>query len=340
MVFITNKASISPDPLIGTEIENQQNLQISSTPNLKVQKAVQTTWNKHPAYIGSLTGKEAECKLKFLPVNSWLIRFSSREQCYVVSRKTAQRIEHILFSFQKTAEDLEKQYGHDSQIYFFRDILRYLNPSAPLCTKKPITKPKYDYQLQLDLGKGITASRLEEKAKTQKIASCTLSLKSIEQEIETSSELIKRLTHKSRLYLIGHAHPGASVIYSDMKECHTPGYAWNVDQLAVLISKNAPHLVKKNDEQRLKISLVVCHAGLNEVAPRTSSFAVQLSKTLDLVGIPTEILARTNDIDIPLEGGFRKQVKERHHVLGDKVSIITRQGQTTIQVVSYEKNCN
>ncbi len=330
MVFVINEATTSPSHL--------QNLQITSTTNPKVQHVAQAAWDQHPAYMNLPSGEEAVKKLTFLPANSWLIRFSVREQRYVVSRKKTTRIiEHIIFSHQKTSKDLEKQFGFYSQIHFFQDILTYLNSSVPLYHKKPTITPKYDYQLQLDLGNGVTAQRLEEKAKAQNIASCTLSLKQTQQEIETSSKPIKRLTHKSRLYIIGHAHPGASAIYSKTKEDQTADYAWDVNQLAVLISKNAPHLVKKDEnEQRLKISLVVCHAGLNAVATRTSSFAVQLSKTLDLLRIPAEILARTNDIDIPLEGRIQKQVKGRHHALGDKVSVIRRQGQTTIQVVSYE----
>lgn len=325
-----------------TETKNRQNLQATSTIDPKVQEAAQVQlqifWSTHPAYTNLSTREEVEYKLKFLPVNSWLIRFSLREGREVVSyKKENHTIVHRHISKQENKTSLEKQFGYYSQFHLFRNILSYLDQSNPLCKKIPTAIPKYDYQLQLDLGSGITARHLEERAQSKEIESCTLSLKQTEQELEPLWGRITRLTHYSRLYLIGHAYPGASELTSETKPDQTHDFIWTVSQIAILLSKNAPHLIKKDQgdsEQRLKISLVACHAGLSE--ERKNCFAVQLSKILDLVKIPAEILARTHNVNIQAEGRFQKEVNGRHHSLGDKISIITCNGQTTIQVVSYE----
>lgn len=324
------------------ETKNQQNLQATSTTDPKVQEAAQSQlqifWSTHPAYTNLSTRAEAECQLKFLPVGSWLIRYSSTEKREVVSYKDASHtIRHKHISYQENAANLEQQFGYYSQIHFFRDILSYLNQSNPFCKKISAVKPKYDYQLQLDLGSGITARHLEERSQSKEIESCTLSLKQTEQELDPLLERITRLTHDSRLYLIGHTCQGASKLTSETKPDQTHEFEWTTLQIANLLFNNASHLIKKDqgdNEQHLKISLVACHAGLN--GERNHSFAVQLSKILAHMNIPAEILARTHNVNIQAYRRFQKEVNGRHHGLGDKVSVVTRNGQTTIQVVSYE----
>lgn len=268
----------------------------------------------HSLNHGLLSAEQVQKILKDKQEKSWILHASPDSRYLVVSYKTTE-------GTIETFPTLNQQ--HDWSI---QDIYAIFGKMQAI--------PKYDYQLQLNLGKGVTASLLETKSHLHQIETETIHLNQKLEESMPPLEKISKLTHHSRLYLIGHSHPGASNITTEEKPDLIYDYTLTISHFVHLLKTYAPHLQKPDDGQCIKISLVICYAGLESVRGK-NSFALQLSQALDKAGIPAEILARTARVYGDLDH-LRKEVEDRHHSNGDKISVVTTKGHSTIRMVQYE----
>lgn len=323
-----------------TEITSSERPKLSNS-KLKVSKVfhqkLSSSLSTHPCYIENLTREKAEEELKPLAIGTWLIRYSANQNNYVVSQKTSiYKVTHYNIQ-QCSFEYLEERFGQFSQIHLFKTIRSHHNTTLLVLVehkKEQTPISKYDYQLQLNLGRGVTASMLETKAHRHQLEVETIHLNPHAEELTSSTEKISKLTHHSRLYLIGHAHAGTSKVTSEEKTDLTYDYTLTVSHFVNLLKNKAPHLQKQEDGKRLTISLVACYAGIEGLSGE-KSFALQLSQALDQAGIPAEILARTATVQGE-PSLLQKQVAQRHHSTGDKISVVTINGQSTIRIVQYE----
>jgi hypothetical protein len=136
----------------------------------------------------------------------------------------------------------------------------------------------YDRQIFLNLGSGTSAAGIDRKRQSNGGSPSI----SIDLKIENPSlDQLRLLTHRSRIYIIGHCHPNSQSITSDLGKSQT------AEDYAKMIANNAPHLTNRDREGRmLKIRIYACYA-----ASGTNSFAKQLTEALFRKDILTEVTA-------------------------------------------------
>ena len=129
---------------------------------------------------------------------------------------------------------------------------------------------------------------------------------------------LSKLTHSSRLYLIGHCLPGMNTIFSDEVPASDgksvyPERHLSVNEIVNMLVENAPHLKNPSPSgQKLTISLIACHGGVNKTdgSHITPSFAEQLVKALADKGIQVNVLARTDFTSVDISGGIDKKASK------------------------------
>lgn len=181
----------------------------------------------------------------------------------------------------------------------------------------------YDHQIVLTLGTGKTAKGLKEKAAGKNLVSESIDLR--EKDYEKELPLLKKLTPKSRLYLVGHCNAKLDTISSDEKVSLT------YNDYADMLEKHAPQLI--NADGKIKISLIACYAGVGG----EKSFAGKLSKALDQKKIPHIIYARTGEVSRHKKGKYKKLVDGKHQQPGSKLIFQTEEGITNITPFIYKK---
>ncbi len=158
---------------------------------------------------------------------------------------------------------------------------------------------KYDYQVIIDLGSGKTSAALKRKYNKSNFETVIIDAKQLSNNSEVSlvhNESLEKLTHRSRLYIIGHCTAGDDTI-SSTEEKRNLGIPAIVNAL-----KNIPCFQTRPETQPfLKISLVCCKGGLDKI-DRVSykvlkkSYGEKLSKALDEAGIDADIRAFTTGV--------------------------------------------
>lgn len=194
---------------------------------------------------------------------------------------------------------------------------------------------KYDNQVILNLGRGISQKRLTEKyEKKYGLVSKTIDLK----DPVSSKDDLKNLTHNSRVYLIGHIKKEKELyVLSDSAELNK-GKAYSIAQL-VDYFKMSNHLVQKDPNGRkLTISLVGC----SNKKP-IDSFAASLSQALDAAKIPAIVYERTRNVSVNESGqkmittessdGEKEQV---HQPRGWKRKFETNEGELSFTYVTQK----
>src|SRR5579862_1410598 len=189
---------------------------------------------------------------------------------------------------------------------------------------------KYVNQFIFNLSDAPDASWRQKKAESQKLPSIMIDFRRSINHVPISDEEVtkqfsqfKNLTHQSRIEIFAHGgiiHPDA--ISSD-PESDGSRTILNVDAFVEILKTHASHLVKKDDGQRIKISINSCFSASSS---REDCFARNFSRALDRAGIPAEVVGRTGlvlshwDID---HATTYKTVNDRHHHTGDKISMVT-----------------
>ncbi|HSX04416.1 MAG TPA: C80 family cysteine peptidase [Rhabdochlamydiaceae bacterium] len=187
-------------------------------------------------------------------------------------------------------------------------------------------RPKYDYQLILDMRPTThQAATLAKKANNSGIPTDILSLfKAI------TKEDMKRVTHRSRVYIIAHGSPGTNKLWGESENGRISITFQNLINIFLMASKlkEAPM-----NHQRVKISLVVCY-GATDGDKGQKSFAEKLSNSLYFEGIRAEVIARKGLSSIN-RAEMRKRVNSKYHAEGTKFSFITRRKGIIITPIKY-----
>ena len=290
---------------------------------LKREAKVRNALRSHPMNSGILTKEESENILNADSVlkGTWILRFDQEAKAMFVSQKKDHGVKHYSCKEASSAEGVFKKFGEDKHF-----------------------SSKYDRQVQLNLGTGETAKGLTEKAKKSAINVKTIDLVKREgwklnPKADGEFACLKELTHRSKIYFIGHGGEGVPYIESNL---NSKGFndVLDVNEIVrilkdnapqLILGENAPHLQEMDGGPRIKISLVVCRSGDSD-----NSLAHQLSKKLFEEKIPAEILGRKGPVSRSMgTKGFRKTVNGRHHHNGDKISVITINNETKAKDVVY-----
>jgi hypothetical protein len=205
-----------------------------------------------------------------------------------------------------------------------------------------IKTSKYVNQFIFNLSDAPDASWRQKKAESQKLPSVIIdfrrsidNVRISEEEVTKQFSQFKDLTHQSRIEIFGHggiSHPDA--ISSD-PESDGSRTILDVDAFVEILKTHASHLIKKDDGQRIKISINSCFSASSS---SEDCFARNLSRALDNAGIPAEVVGRTGlvlshwDLD---HSTTYKTVNDRYHHTGDKISMVTVNGVTTSTFVQY-----
>ena len=303
-------------PIIKPEVKKKEDQPASGPISIK----------DHPANWGELDCPERlDQILSNSKYGSWLITSDERGRPQISVKNNDGSITTTRLNKQ-TVEDLEKMYGKD----------KAFTPSMQ----------GYDRQVQFNLGSGRLAAALQYKG-GDKFPTSTIDLRTEIGGVKTDDkttelkDTLKSLSHKSRIYIIGHCTKGASEIKSDFKSDKKTQDELTVQNIVDMLLEHAPQLKKDDDGEKIKISLAACYGGKDGENGQVS-FAEQLSKALDKAGIPAVVIGRTDYMErLPSNATpatFRgKFVGDRrhHHFTGDKVAVTTKNGVTTSPIVKY-----
>jgi hypothetical protein len=218
-----------------------------------------------------------------------------------------------------------------------------------LPTSSRVKTSKYDNQIILSLIDESDPVWQQKKAESQGLPSRIVDVRKLLDERSpldpNISRRFKKLTHNSRVPVFGHGRISRpDVIASDPDSQGVRKLVLTIE-IAAFFKKLAPQLVKKEDGQRIKITIHSCFSAyhLKELSKLTVEeddfFAWQLSRAFDAEGIPAEIIGRTGFARSVMvnndPSNFYKTVDHRHHHTGDKISVVTSNGISTFKVIEY-----
>ncbi len=258
-------------------------------------EAFQQTLDEHPEELYAWKNTIAE-KIKAIEGNSTRVTIEGKIEPVKGGGfgRFAGGIRRIFFG-SATASNLKK----------INSLLKKVLPEREGFPKKPTHDGHFFLRVASDKH---YAPRLEKRAKWRGKKTCSLFMKDNDPEGK-----LKELTHRSKLFIIGHGHISAQGTSAEM----TGAGKVSIRKIAAFLKEEAPQLIKKQDElaegEMLTISLIICDsASQSGCHPLDVSFGEALSVALGNAGIPCKVKGVTGGTYVKdNEGIIQKFVEDK-----------------------------